>query len=99
MSTEVTLDNNSSTSGTNAGAQALISMQRLEFNQSVAATAQPSLLNIQSQQEPIHCNSLHQNMSTVSAVPTINPSNDMMTILKKTIPCHGSTQDKKRVSD
>ena len=83
MSAEVTLDNNSSASGTNAGAQALILMQRLVFNQSVAATAQPSLLNIQSQQEPIHRDGLHHNMSTVSAVPTINPSNDMMTILKK----------------
>ena len=51
MSAEVTLDNNSSASGTNAGAQALISMQRSEFNPSVAATAQPSLLNIQLQQE------------------------------------------------
>ena len=49
MSAEVTLGNNSSTSGTNAGAQALIPMQRLVFNPSVAATAQPSLLNIQSQ--------------------------------------------------
>lgn len=84
MSTEVTLDNNSSASGTNAGARALISMQRSEFNQSEAATAQPSLLNIQSQQEPIHRNCLHQNMSSVSAVVTIHPSNDMMTIFKKT---------------
>ena len=84
MSAEVTLDNNSSASGTNAGTQALISMQRSEFNHSVAATAHPSLVNIQSQQELIHCNCLHQNMSTVSAVPTINPSNDMMTIFKKT---------------
>ena len=84
MSTEVTLDNNSSASGTNAGAQALILMQRSEFNQSEAATAQPSLLNIQSQQEPIHRDCLHQNMSSVSAVLTINPSYDMMTILRKT---------------
>ena len=80
MSAEVMLDNNSLASGTKTGAQALVSMQRVVFNPSVAATAQPSLLNIQLQQEPIHRDCLHQNMSTVSAVPTINPSNDMMTI-------------------